>query len=235
MARKKQSYSELIQEDSYCRNYNIEIWDSWDEDIKDPGYSYNSCSGVLKFIEEHYKYYIYCHHDKDIWTQEDYEEKKDYMDSHNIKVGDPKKPHYQIFVKFVNARWKSTVAKELNIPFNCLMKAKSEKGSILYTIHEKEIYKYHYDILEAKGTLVPKLFQLIGQNKSEEDKSDEVLDLILSKENWNLVDLVREINKRCLYSHFIRGFQMYYKVYESNNLGDLWYQKKKERGDLPWS
>lgn len=235
MARKKQTYAELVQEDSYCRNYNIEIWDKWDNDVLNSDYEYNSCSGVLEFIEKHYKYYIYCHHDKDIWTQEDYEEKKDYMESHDIKVGDPKNPHYQIFVKFSSARWKHTVAKELNIPSSCIMKAISEKGSILYTIHEKEIYKHHYDWTEAKGTLVYKLLTLIGQERSEEDKSDEVLDLILSRNSWELVDLLREINKRCLYSHFCRGFAMYSRIIESNNMGVYYHHRKEESLDYPWN
>lgn len=235
MARKKQSYADLVQEDSYCRNFNIEIWDKWDEDVKDPVYTYNSCSGVLKFIEENYKYYIYCHHDKDIWTQEDYEEKQSYMDDNDIKVGDHKQSHYQIFVKFTSARWKHTVAKELNIPSNCIMKAISEKGSIMYTIHEKEIYKHHYDVNEARGTLVYKLLKYIGEEVPEEDKSNEVLDLILSKSSWTLIDLLREINKRCLYSHFVRGFAIYSKILEDNNLGIYWYQRKEQKGDLPWN
>lgn len=235
MARKKQSYAELVNENSYCRNFNIEIWDKWDEDAKDPDYQFNSCSGVLDYIQKHYKYYIYCHHDKDVWTQEDLREKEDYMKEHNINVGDPKTPHYQIFVKFTNGRWKETVAKELNIPSNCIMKALSEKASILYVIHENEIEKYHYDILEAKGTLVPKLLKLCGNELTEEERSDEVIDLIMSKEQWNLVELMREINKRHLYSHFVRGFQIYYKIFEANNLGDLWFVKQKEKGELPWS
>lgn len=234
MPKKKKSYADLVAEDSYCRNFNIEIWDKWDEDVKDPEYTYNSCSGVLKFIEEHYKYYIYCHHDKDIWTESDYSEKKDYMDSHDIHVGDHKQNHYQIFVKFTNPRYKSTIAKELNIPDSCIIKALSAKGSIMYIIHENEVDKWHYDISEARGTLIPELIKYIGLRIPEEDKSNEILDLIVLDRYWSMYKLTREINKRGLYSHFIRGYSLYRDILQEHREGQLIDEIMKEK-NYPWS
>lgn len=238
MARKKKSYGQLVEEDSYCRNYNIEIWEKWNDDVKDPGYKYSSCDDVLKYINSNYKYYIYCKHDKDIWTPSDYEEKKEYMDEKGIKVGDHKQNHYQIFVHFTNARWKSTVAKELNIPFSCIIKANSYKGSVMYVIHENETEKYHYDVSEAKGTLIPELLKYIGLVRTEEEKSDEVMSLIFSRKYWTLKDLLTEINNRCLYSHFIRGYSLYKDIISEQREGvyfsDLVKNLNKEK-EYPWN
>lgn len=240
--KKKYNYLELIEEDSYTRNFNLELYESWNTDNlkelqeKDKAeYNYNSCADILGFIEKNYTQYGYIKHDKDVWTIRDFEQKQQYMYDHNISVGDHKKPHYHVTIKFKNPRYKSTVAKELGIPYRSIVRCISVDNSIKYDLHLEEDDKYPYDIDEFHGPLKERLIKLCNKLVSEEDKSNEVIDLILSKNQWNLVELMWEINKRSLYSHFIRGFSVYKEILAANNMGDYWYIKQELRKELPWS
>lgn len=214
MSKRKNDDIDLINENSYSRKFNLEIYEEW-ENSKD----------IIKFIEEHYKQYAYIYHDKDIWTEEDYKHKEEYMNAHGYKIGDEKKPHYHAVVCFTNPRYKNTVAKELNIDSRFIVKTKKYRKSIEYLIHENEIDKYHYNFNEVKGPLLKDLLKFIRLEISEEDKSDEVINLILSK-RWYLPELVREINKRGLYVHFRQGFSIYKIIYEENNCGQYYSYKK---------
>ena len=223
--KKKYNYLDLINEDSYCRNFNLEIYVSWNSDnlqeLKEKDkcdYDYNTCDEILKFIEYNYISFGYILHDKDIWTYRDYEEKKEYMDSAGLKVGDIKKPHYHCTIKFKNPRYKSTVAKELGIPFNKIVRCLTVDGSLKYDLHIDEDDKYPYDIDEFKGPLKERLIKLCQKLISEEEKSNKVIDLIISQ-SWSLPNLMREINKMGLYSHFIRGASIYKTMLEESNMG----------------
>ena len=114
---------------SYCRKFVIELYHEW-ENYKE----------IRKFIDSHYLLYLGITHDQDIWTEQDYIEKMDYMNEHNYKVGDTKKVHDYFVVDFNNPRYRNTIAKELNIDPRLLISlAKS--------------YKFQYGLLVIKSSI----------------------------------------------------------------------------------
>lgn len=228
--RKQISYTDLINENSYCRKFYIELYQDWDNYLN-----------IIKFIENSYQSYNYILHDKDVWTETDYSINSEYMDSKGINVGDVKKPHYHVIITFNNPRYKSTVIKELFRQYESVypdlfdtfkrnvIRILDYKKTERYQTHEDEDDKHHYDFTEVRGRgeAYEDYFKYLSINRSDESRSNEIIDLILSRNSWLLVELVREINKRSLYSCFIRGFGLYSRLLEENNIG-LYYEYKSK-------
>lgn len=217
MARKKYNYKELIEENSYTRKFSLEFYKEWD-----------NCEKILEFFEKNYQSYVYCLHDKDIWTYSDYEQKKEYMDSHNLKVGDSKKPHYHAIITFNNPRYKSTIINELSgtkdnwqYPNELIVKICDYEKMQRYETHEDEDDKFHYSFLDVrgKGQALQDYFKFLSKSRDEESRAGEVMELILSNKYPLLPQLVSAVCKRGLYSHFIRGYSMYKTMIEERNLG----------------
>lgn len=223
--RKKYNYLDLVKEDSYTRNFNLELYESWNtDDLKElkekdeAAYDYKTCNQILEFIEDNYTQYGYIKHDKDIWTFKDKDEKGDYMAEHGYEVGQTKKTHYHVTIKFKNPRYKSTVCKELGVPFDKVVRCVSVDGSLKYDLHLDEDDKWPYDLDEFKGPLKDRLAVLVAKSITEEERSNRIIDLIISQ-SWKLPNLMREINKQGLYSHFIRGASVYKTILEESNMG----------------
>lgn len=193
---------------SYCRNWALELYTEWD-----------NFDDVIKFIESHYSNYAYIYHDKDIWTEEDYLEKQEYCNSNNIKVGDLKKLHCHVAVQFNNPRYRQTIANELNIDVRWVRKSTKFKKFLKYLVHHDEIDKYHYSVIDVKGTLAYKVALLCSQDIDIETKSSELLDLIMSRNTWTLYAFTREVNKRGLYSVFRQGYSLYKDLIQDHNMG----------------
>lgn len=204
----KKSNKVVPEGNSYCRNWALELYHDWD--------NYDE---VIKYIEIHYVNYAYIVHDMDIWTDDDYKTKKEYMDKNDIHVGDLKKIHTHVAVQFPNPRYRFTIAKELNIDNNFVRSSRKFKKYLRYLIHYDEIDKYHYSILDVKGTLQRKVRLYCESTEEIEVKSDEILDLIVSRSHWTLYEFGREINKRGLYSVFRSGYSYYRDVIADHNMG----------------
>lgn len=86
------------------------------------------------------------HHDKDVWT----------VEGPDHKIGDPKKPHWHVWLNFPGKKKGATV---LEIAARCggvrLQEKASALGSCRYLTHMDEIDKYHYpasDVLCLGGS-----------------------------------------------------------------------------------
>lgn len=216
MARKSEK-NRIVKEDENfkTRTFRLEVYEDWEENNE---LGLLDSSDVLNNIRKYSKY-IGIRHDKDEWSYLDVEEKKEYCDKNNIKVGDLKKPHYHFVVKFENARFRNTLAKEIGMPAKFIIPSYKYKKDVEYLIHLNEDDKYLYPVDDAFGTLVIDLKKFINKSIQEEDKSNLILDLIMSKRNWNLYLLLREINRRGLYSTFRSGYSIYRDVIEEHNIG----------------
>lgn len=216
MARKSEK-NRIVKEDENfkTRTFRLEVYEDWEENSE---LGLLDSSDVLNNIRKYSKY-IGIRHDKDEWSYLDVEEKKEYCEKNNIKVGDLKKPHYHFVVKFENARFRNTLAKEIGMPAKFIIPSYKYKKDVEYLIHLNEDDKYLYPVEETFGTLVIDLKKFINRSIQEEDKSNLILDLIMSKRNWNLYLLLREINRRGLYSTFRSGYSIYRDVIEEHNIG----------------
>lgn len=216
MARSKQHEIILPDNNFRIRNFRIELYE---DQLKNDEKGLKNFDDTYFYILQNYDDYLGIYHDKDTWSAKDYEEKKEYMDSHGYQVGDLKKPHYHFVVKFKEPRYRNTIAKELGIDNRLILPCNNLKGAEDYLIHLHEEDKYLYDVNETFGSLKLDLIKRVNGSVLEENRSDLILDLILSKPSWNLYEFTREINKKGLYSTFRQGFSLYRSIIEEHNLG----------------
>ena len=203
---KRKSYQD--EGNSYCRNWALELYPEW-----------NNFNSIISFIEKHYISYVYIYHDKDIWTELDYKENQQYCDANNIHSGDLKKLHVHVAVQFPNPRYRYTIAKELNIDNRWVRSSRKFKSFLKYLVHQVEIDKWHYSLLDLKGPLKSKVIKLCGSDSDIEDQSNEILDLIKARNYWTFYDFIREINKRGLYSVYRSGYSIYRDLIQDHNMG----------------
>lgn len=215
MARKKKVETVAPDENFRTRTFMLEVYEDWtvNEDL-----GLRDFNDILQSIRSYDKY-IGIRHDKDIWTYEDYNKIKDYCDDRGIKPEDPKKTHYHFIVKFDNSRFRNTLAKEIGMDSRFIYPVSIYRKAVEYLIHLNDSDKYLYSVDECFGSLVPDLKRYVQKTISEEDRSDEILDLILSRDRWTLLDFVRTINRNGLYSTFRSGWSIYKNILEDHNMG----------------
>lgn len=88
-------------------------------------------------------------HDKDV-----------YEDGEN--KGELKKAHWHIIVRFKNAVWNTSVAKELGIEANYLEACKDGDSALLYLVHYGKEEKFQYEYEEVFGPMKIKLGTLLA-------------------------------------------------------------------------
>ena len=113
-------------------------------------YNYNA---VIDYISSHFEKYAYIEHKAE---------------------GEDKKDHTHVLVHFENKRYKTSVAKELGIEPNYIIKV-NLKPYLRYLIHFDNEEKIQYDIKEVKGTLKNMLIDSIKPNSEESNFKEIVL------------------------------------------------------------
>lgn len=200
----------------YSRNWTIELYEF---EVKENDIVVYTHNDVLKYITDHYQQYIWIKHDKDIWTDEDIEKNKVYCKENNIQKGQNKKVHYHIVCRFFNPRYRDTIAKELKYDRRFILPVISSfKDALLYITHERYPEKYHYKVEECTGTLILELQKLVQNQILDEDKSNEILMLIMSRDNWTKYKLLKAINERGLYAFYRQGYSIYRDILEEHNI-----------------
>lgn len=102
--------------------------------------------------------------------------------------GELKKPHWHLVVKFPNAVWNTSLAKELGISENYLEKCKALDSALLYLVHYGyEDTKYQYELQEVFGPLQTRLATLLNDT----DESTRAL---------NIYDMIRNSPGRVTYT-----------------------------------
>ena len=114
--------------------------------------------------------YVYCLHDKDTSTKEDEEKGKG-------KYGDPKKPHWHIYIKLKESRTFADVAKWFGIGVNFVEKIKAGtfEGGCIYATHANAPEKYQYpvtDAISSPGFDYAKIVEIKQQAFKREKKLD---------------------------------------------------------------
>lgn len=104
-------------------------------------------------------------HDKDTYEDGDH-------------AGELKKPHWHIVLRFKNAVWNTSVAKELGIEQNYLEACKNVDGALVYLVHYGNDDKYQYDLENVFGPLQTRLAALLA----DDDESTRAL---------NIYDIIR--------------------------------------------
>ena len=120
------------------RNFNLVLYDE-DESHKN----------ALDYIEKNCDYAMILH---DMDTNE---------------IGEIKKAHYHVVLRFPNAKWSTSLANDLGIGENYIEECRSLKRSLLYLIHYYDEDKYQYDIDDVKGSLKNRLIEIYLHHNNE--------------------------------------------------------------------
>ena len=154
-----------MSEKNRCRNFDLLLYD------EDP--THKAC---LDKLATGYKY-IAIKHDKDVWTEDD-----NIPDGQN--VGDYKKAHWHVIIKFPQARWNTAVVAELGIAQNYIQRCVSYEGSLLYLVHRGMPHKHQYDPLECIGTLTKDLEKALDCETDLNERVMDVLDILDERPCW---------------------------------------------------
>jgi len=146
----------------YNRNFLLLLYPDNEQHI-------NALNTVIRLYSD----YAFILHNKDEFLEnQDIEcvEIDELLDSHILK-----KEHYHVVIKFQNARYRSSVAKELEIEERFVRTANLD-ASLLYLIHFDDEDKFQYSVDDVQGTLKLRLQKLIANRGKDEDT--KVLDLL---------------------------------------------------------
>ena len=166
---------------------------------------------AIDYIMTNYDEYALILHDRDIDDQ-----------------GNLKKSHYHVLLKFKNAKWNTSLAKELDIEENLIQQCKNVTSSLKYFIHYNDDNKYKYDISDMIGSdkLIKKLEKLISDGRDENEKSLELIDYI---ENFSGEISIIAFSKYCcsvgMWDVFRRASNIYLSIINQHNY-DVLHKKR---------
>lgn len=170
---------------------------------------------ALSLLEQEGYKYVGIKHDKDTIMQEDIDKGKYTAD----RLGETKKEHFHVVVKFKNAVWKSALAKKLGISPNYVRDCKNFDEACKYLVHatKKSADKYQYGNEELFGPLAPVVVQLLG----DDDEGSRVLEIVKQVDSFptraSYRDLLVWACKNGYYSEFRRlGSGVKYLLDEHN-------------------
>lgn len=143
---------------------------------------------ALALLATGYKY-IAIKHDKDTWSEDD-------SLPDGVSIGDLKKTHWHVIVRFPQSRWDTALAKELGITRNYIQKCVSYEGSLLYLIHRGIPDKHQYDPSECIGNLMKDLEKALDDEIDLDGKVQDVIDILDDREFWTVRAFLEEAVKR---------------------------------------
>lgn len=150
------------------------------------------------------------------------------------KAGDLKKPHYHVVIKFENARFKSALAKELEIEENYIQVCSNIKSQLLYLIHFRDFDKYLYKVDEVTGPLKSDLILAIAKEEKDENKCVQEIYRFINNQPRPLS--VTKLSKWCYengyWDVFRRASSIFFRVLEEYNYNkDGFYPHRYYEGD----
>ncbi len=175
----------------------------------------------------------FCHamirHDMDTY------ENDVYKDGEIVnKAGEIKKPHYHVIIKFENARFKSALAKELEIEENYIQVCSNVRSQLLYLIHFRDYDKYLYSVDEVTGQLKEDLILAIAKEEKDENKRVQDIYNWINKQGKPLS--VTKLSKWCYengyWDVFRRASSIFFRILDEYNYNkDGFYPHRYFEGD----
>lgn len=161
-----------------------------------------SQSEVMEYIKQHYSFAA-CLHDKDC-----------------DENGELKKAHWHVIVKFVNARWCSSIADELGISDRFIDKYRG-LDNFAYLIHYGNDDKYQYELSEVFGDLKNLVNKACKRDTEIEITMLNVLEMLDTYPDYlDFITCFRLICDAGAYSEVNRGWMgrdLVFSVIQSHN------------------
>lgn len=181
------------------------------------------CNDVLEDIKIKSVQYAIAYHDKDQYSQVDYE---NYIEENNKNpdwnIGDPKKPHFHCILIFSNSKQLGLVASMIGIKQNYLQKVENKEGALQYLIHKNNPEKYQYNITDVESNIVKlekKYFDL-----DNDMKASNILDEIIMRSAEGKEVTVTSMALWCVYNNcwdeFRRGQHIFTSIIAEQNRKD---------------
>lgn len=171
---------------------------------------------ALEYVKRLYSDYAYILHNKDEYLEpQEVEclEIDELLDNHVLK-----KEHYHVVIKFANARYRSAVAKELEIQEK-FIRTCSLDGALLYLVHFDDEDKFQYPLDEVCGSLKLRLQKLIANRGKDEDT--KALDLIEHIESSTTTLSITSFAKYCatngMWDVYRRGASIFNQCIKEHN------------------
>lgn len=183
---------------------------------------------AIKIIQDRFHHAL-IRHDMDIY------ENDVWKDGEIVnKAGEFKKPHYHVVIKFENARYKSSLAKELGIEDNYIQLCTNVRSALLYLIHFRDYDKYLYKIEDVSGPLKSDLILFIA--KEEKDENKRIADIHRWIKNQPRPLSVTKLSEWCYqngyWDVFRRASSIFFKMLEEYNYQkDGFYPHQYYEGD----
>lgn len=167
---------------------------------------------AMDIIKESYEY-LAIKHDKDIIDADD------IKDDANAEIGKPKKEHWHVIVSFDNARWNTSLAKDLGITENYIREVQKLDNAMQYLLHYNDNNKAQYDIDEVFGTFKDKLEDSIEKKQlTEGEKVSDMIDAIISSDKrWTVTEFAKYCAVNGYWAEFRRSGAIFCKIIEEHN------------------
>ena len=148
---------------------------------------YPDCEAHMQALEEIRKSFTYVaiKHDRDEWCADDASVKEGQHE-----VGEKKKEHYHLIVKFKNAMWASSLVYQLGLTLQQFEKTGDFDRSARYLVHADNSDKAEYSVDELEGNLVPAVKKALA-DVDENLRVLQLLDIIDAEEHLTITQAVR--------------------------------------------
>lgn len=169
---------------------------------------------IIDLIENHYNYAKILH-DKDLIDG-----------TENVK-----KPHFHIILYFSNAKYLSSLSKELKLAPNYIRTEELRSG-LEYLIHKNNKDKYQYNVEEVDGPLKDNLLSYLSNSIENEKTSTLYLYNIINTFEGpiSLSEIIPIIISQNLWSYFRRSQLTWFKLIDEHNfkfnIEEKYYLKK---------
>lgn len=200
MSRSKYSDRELIE------------GKTWQAVLYPDSESYN-CEDILQNrLQNICETYYYIIHDRDKYTELDYEKyKQQNFEEPTFNIGDCKKKHIHVVIRKSCNCTLGMAAKQIGIESRNVDRCKSFKASVQYLIHKNNPEKVQYGIDELITN--DDNINTLLRNDTMTDKARKLLDFIYSTECNSLYSISKfAINNDC-WDELRRGQHIYTKLY----------------------
>lgn len=185
-------------------------------------YDYNDVLEKVKHLECEYAYIL---HDNDVFSE------SDCTDS--SQIGQPKKPHFHIIMRFDNQRYLSAVYPELGVTFNSLQVKGVFKKSIQYLVHFNHPHKFQYSVKDIVSNIdLDKYFTVT-------DSECRDIPIIIQAIKDNDICTVTELMSYCashnLYASYRRSQASFIKVINEHIKDKFFYEQQIYKHKIEYS
>ncbi len=198
MARLSDNYTKREQKQS--RVFTCELY---------PDSSSYDCDMLLRRLSYYWDKYYYILHDKDVYTEEDYDK---YLSENKYEpdwvIGQRKKPHYHVIGVNGSPCMLGRAAKKFGVPSNHVQPVQKFKNTVQYLIHLNNPNKYQYEPEEII-TNDESLPTILKRKQEAEEKADMLLQFILTSDVCSITELSKYAIKNHLWDELRRGQHIY--------------------------